>query len=179
VVDATAAGGPALLRSAVTPEDYAAFGRLIDEYQAWLRVRYADDPWFIDQVFSHQGLSQELQGLPQMYGPPGGRTLLAERDGIVCGGGAFRRLTHNACEMKRLFVPQRHAGSGIGTRLCEALVAAARAGGYRVMRLDTARRLTEAIALYRKLGFRDCAPYHDYPQRLQGYIQFMERPLEP
>ena len=172
------AGAATLLRTAVSGADYAAFSGLIDEYQAWLRRRYHDDPWFIDQVFSHQGLAEELRQLPQMYGPPHGRILLAVRDGVVCGGGAFRRLGDGSCEMKRLFVPERHAGAGIGTRLGLELVAAARTAGYRMMRLDTARRLTEALSLYRRMGFRDCAPYHDYPQRLRDYIRFMELPLD-
>ena len=37
--------------------------------------------------------------------------------------------------------------------------------------------MTEAIALYRSLGFRDCAPFHRYTDRLMASILFMERDL--
>ncbi len=35
---------------------------------------------------------------------PQGKTLLARCDGVVCGGGTYRRLPDGSCEMKRLFV---------------------------------------------------------------------------
>jgi len=167
-----------LIRSAETDADFAAFAGLIDEYLAWFRVRYRHDPWFADRVFSHQGLAEELRTLPATYGPPGGRTLLAVADGGICGAGAYRRLADGSCEMKRLFVPERCRGRGIGRQLGAALIAAARADGYRVMHLDSASLLTEAIALYRGLGFRDCAPYQDYPAPFLPYLVFMERPLD-
>ena len=37
--------------------------------------------------------------------------------------------------------------------------------------------LTEAIALYERVGFRRCAPYNDYPARLMPYMVFMELEL--
>jgi len=164
---------------ATTAEDYAAFGALIRDYVAWLRVRCRDPPWFIDEVLGHQGLDRELDQLAVAYGPPDGRVLLARRAGLVCGGGAYRRLSADACEMKRLFVPAQFRGHGTGRRLCDALLAAAGTHGYRVMRLDSARHLAEAIALYRAAGFRDCAPYAIVLPRLLPQMVFMERSLQP
>ena len=45
------------------------------------------------------------------------------------------------------------------------------------MRLDTGSLMTEAIDMYRKLGFRACAPHCDYPETLLPYLVFMELPL--
>ena len=162
---------------ASTPEDYAAFAALVGEYVAWSRTRYRHDVAFIEQVFGHQSLARELEGLSVSYGPPNGRTLLAIGDGEVRGCGAWRRLAHDACEMKRLFVPARFGGHGIGRGLCEALVTDARAEGYGWMRLDTGRAFTEAIAMYRSIGFRDRAPYHAYPATVMPEMLFMELPL--
>ena len=40
--------------------------------------------------------------------------------------------------MKRLFVPDRFRGFGIGRKLSDALIASARAERFKLMRLDTA-----------------------------------------
>ena len=53
----------------------------------------------------------------------------------------------------------------------------ARAIGYRTMLLDTSFRQREAQALYRRLGFRDIAPYYELPEELRSWLVFMELPL--
>ncbi len=168
---------PELIYSASTSADYQALAALVSEYVQWCRARYRADPWFVSEVFGHQSLDSELQSLADAYGPPRGRTLLAARDGVIQGGGAYRRLADGSCEMKRLFVPDRYQGGGIGRRLCRALIESARGEGFQLMRLDTANLFAEAIALYRSMGFRDCAPHHRYPVELMPYLVFMELPL--
>ena len=168
---------PELIYSAKTPSDYEAFAVLVREYVSWCRTRYQHDARFVEQVFGYQALDQELRELATAYGSPNGITLLVRTDDQICGGGAFRRLPDGTCEMKRLYVSERFKGRGIGRRLAEALVDAARADGFKLMRLDTGNLLTEAIAMYRKLGFRDCAPHLEYPQKLLPYLLFMELPL--
>ncbi len=165
------------IRMASSDVDYAAFGELITQYVNWLRIRYQDDNWFITEVFGHQSLDTELGDLHHAYGAPQGMTLLAVRDGKICGAGAYRRLSDGSCEMKRLFVPDQFHGMGIGRLLCQHIISAARAKGFASMKLDTARRLTEAIALYKRHGFRECAPYHVYPEKLMPYLIFMELDL--
>jgi GNAT superfamily N-acetyltransferase len=168
---------PDSIYTATTASDYDQFGRLIREYVEWSRARYQGDAWFIEQVFSHQSWDSELEHLSVSYGPPNGKTLLARRDGQVCGAGAYRRLDGEICEMKRLFVPERFRGRGTGRGLCEAIITAARDEGFRLMRLDTGSRLTEAIEMYRSFGFRVCAPYRQYPEELMPYLVFLELPL--
>lgn len=162
---------------ASTASDYEAFGGLIREYWEWLQVRYADLPGFIDAVGGHQALDAELNTLAESYGPPEGKTLLAFRAGQVCGAIAFRDLHDDACEMKRLYVPARFQGQGTGRRLCEALLDEATDDGYLLMRLDTGYQNAEALAMYESLGFRECAPYHEYPADLLTHLRFMEKQL--
>jgi len=165
------------IRVAHTPQDYAAFADLVTQYVEWFRERYRDDASFVSRVFGHQSLEKELQALAAVYGPPNGRTLLADRQGVICGAAAYRHLAVGTCEMKRLFVPSRFTGAGIGRRLCQALIRLAREDGYSMMKLDSSSLLVEAITMYKSMGFRDCAPYHDYPGDLMPYLVFMELPL--
>jgi ribosomal protein S18 acetylase RimI-like enzyme len=62
----------------------------------------------------------------------------------------------------------------VGRRLAEAVVAEARARGYRRMRLDTVPGMEAAIAVYRSLGFREIPPYRFNP--IEGALYF-ELPL--
>lgn len=163
---------------AATEADYAAFGGLVRKYADWCRTRFAREAWMIDLAFSHQSLDRELESLAERYGPPNGKTFLARRGGAVIGCGAYRRRSEEYCEMKRLFVPDRFRGHGTGRKLCDVLIADARAEGFKLMRLDTAAQMSEAVALYEAIGFRRCAPYNDYPERLMPHMVFMELALD-
>lgn len=164
---------------AASEADYAAFGALIREYVDWGRARFAQEAWLLDEALSHQSLDRELESLATRYGPPGGKAFLARRDGEVVGCGAYRRRSDEFCEMKRLFVPDRFRGLGIGRELCAAIIASAREERFRLMRLDTAAQMSEAVALYQAIGFRRCAPYNEYPERVMRHMVFMELTLAP
>src|SRR5690606_29057157 len=84
--------------------------------------------------------------------------LLARVGGEPKGVVALRALGPGICEMKRLYVDPAARGLKLGRRLAEAIMAAGRRLGSRVVRLDTTRRVPEANRLYERVGVRDTPP---------------------
>ena len=111
-----------------------------------------------------QNFDQELAGLPGDYAPPDGRLLLAEHDGQLAACGALHRLDATSAEMKRLYVRPNFRGLGLGRTLAERILSEAASIRYGCIRLDTVQGIMDdAIALYRRLGFREIAPYRQNP----------------
>lgn len=111
-----------------------------------------------------QNFDQELAGLPGDYAPPKGRLLLAEYEDQIAGCVALHKLEPDICEMKRLYLRPQFRGKGLGRALADRIIAEARQIGYRRMRLDTVEPvMKDAVAMYRRIGFRETAPYCTNP----------------
>lgn len=125
---------------------------------------------------SFQDFAAELASLPGPYAAPAGELLLArDTQGQPLGCVGLRPMkAQGCCEMKRLYVSPSGRGLGLGRALVEAILQEAVRRGYREIRLDTLPDMTEAIALYRKAGFKPIEPYYDTP--LAGTL-FLARSL--
>jgi len=76
----------------------------------------------------------------------------------------MHKLDAHICEMKRLYLRPQFRGKGIGRIMAEIVIAEARNAGYHRMRLDTVEPvMKDAVALYRRLGFKEVAPYRVNP----------------
>jgi GNAT superfamily N-acetyltransferase len=126
--------------------------RLIEEYAASL-----------DFDLAFQDFNREIQSLPTEYGPPHGAFVLAGDEGTWIGCGGVRKFSESSCEMKRLYVSPSGRGRGLGRRIAEMLIDAARRLGYRAMLLDTTPSMPRAQQLYTSLGFKTVAPYRFNP----------------
>ena len=106
-----------------------------------------------------------------------GALLLAVIDGKHAGCVALRPLDTadypNAAEMKRLYVRPGFRGTGLGRRLAEAALDAARQRGYACVLLDTLSDMEAARALYEDLGFEEIPPYYHNPIPGAHYLKAM------
>lgn len=162
------------IRPAIFPDDKQAVTALFTAYTAALGI---------DLTF--QNYQTELDSLPGKYSSEQGGCLLVARDedtNQLVGCVAYRALplpstnltacdneTKAYCEMKRLYLSPSARGTGIGTRLVEAIIEHARASGrYNGMRLDTLPYMESARALYKRYGFGEVERYYETP--LEGTI---------
>lgn len=84
----------------------------------------------------------------------GGYILLAEYQGQIVGTCALLRMADESFELAKMAVSPTVQGLGIGFRLGEAAIAKAQALGARRLYLESNTKLTPALQLYHKLGFR-------------------------
>ena len=136
-----------------------------------LFLEYADSLGF---SLCFQNFDQELKNLPGAYDLPLGRLLLAHDNGLAAGCVALRKLEEDICEMKRLYVRPSYRGKGVGKLLVDRVMAEARAIGYHRMRLDTVESvMKDAIALYRRIGFREIPAYCKNPIEGALYMELL------
>jgi GNAT superfamily N-acetyltransferase len=145
--------------AATTAQDFADVRILFGEYAG-----------LVAEALCFQNFGQELEALPGAYAPPGGVLLIARDGDTAAGCVALRRLDAGTAEMKRMYVRERHRGTGLGRKLAVAVIGEARKRRHGRIVLDTLPKLTTAIALYRDLGFRDCGPY--LPEPTPGALCF-------
>lgn len=112
--------------------------------------------------------SGETEKDARQLAPPGGVFVVAVSDGepVACGG--LQTIAPNdqgesVGELKRMWVHDDWRGAGLGTRLLRHLEDQSRVLGHAVVRLDTNKALTEAIAMYQRAGYRPVGRYNDNP----------------
>lgn len=134
---------------------------------------------------SFQNFEEELATLPGHYARPRGRLLLAFCGEQAAGCVGLRPFDPGRCEMKRLYVRPAFRGRGIGDRLLKRFLQEARGlrtgirgkSDYQSVVLDTVQPLmSRAIAVYKRMGFREIPPYR--PNPIAGAV-YMELRLKP
>ena len=135
--------------------------RLIDKAEAELALRYPKE-------HRHGRAAEAL--LAQQA-----RFFVATHDGKAAGCGGYVRFADGSAELVRMFVAPRHRGHGIARAILDAIEQEAAGEGVTMMMLETGTLQSEALALYRDVGYRVRGPFGSYSE--SPVSVFMEKHL--
>jgi putative acetyltransferase len=79
---------------------------------------------------------------------------------VACG--AYRPMSRDVAEIKRMYVEPNYRGHGLGHRILQELETRARHDGYTLARLETGILQPEAIRLYERAGYHRIDHYSIY-----------------
>jgi GNAT superfamily N-acetyltransferase len=139
-----------------TADELGSVVLLAGEFEAWVRARIHADYGIDFEFKSERDLFLDLDGLLE----PRARLYIAAINGEPVGIGGLRPLNGSEAEIKRMYVRPSSRGLGVGQAILHRLIDDARALGYRTIRLDSARFMHEAHALYRRFGFVPSSPHN-------------------
>ena len=111
--------------------------------------------------------------------PPAGFFVVARRDGRPVGCGALIRIGESTGEVKRMWTAPAARGQGVARRVLRKLEELAVEAGLDTVRLDTNRALVEAVAFYRREGYREIARYNANPYAHHWFEKQIEPSLSP
>ncbi len=97
---------------------------------------------------SFQDFEKELKTIDQQYRQPTGGLILAFKDEQVVGCVGVRKLDGVTAELKRMYVKVEYRGYHIGVELLRRSMELGKELGYKKMRLDTLKNMTQAQLLY-------------------------------
>lgn len=148
----------------------AAIERLIEASLVTFAIedpQSSDATWCLDQYYAElnvrfPGGFDPARALPLVASdirPPRGAFLIARLRGRAIGCGAVTALKGEAAHLRKMWVSPTVRGLGVGRRLLAELERTAAQLGARRVRLDTHRALAEAIAMYRKNGYKRVKRY--------------------
>jgi putative acetyltransferase len=130
-------------------------------------INKSDDPYLesvIKDVMTEfgavgEGYSIEDDEVRNMYGAysnPRAAYFVIEFDGVVLGGAGIGPLIggdDDVCELKKMYFRPSLRGMGLGKRLMDLCLDAAKERGYKKCYLETLARMPQARGLYIKYGF--------------------------
>ncbi|WP_050521971.1 GNAT family N-acetyltransferase [Pseudorhodobacter wandonensis] len=166
-----------MLIQARFPQDHNALRTLFLGYIEALCAAMPEDRAAITAKYNPDNVSDWLVKFSEIHCPPHGCLLIHWENDQPLGCGMLREFEPGIAEIQRPFISEHARGRGLARQISLALMDHARAVGFHTIRLDTARPLTGAIALYRSLGFKERSPYHNLTPQMDHFIVYFERPL--
>lgn len=153
--------------------------RLSQEYAEWMLIEVGKRYPEIDkgEMASEHEYDDLRKKFPGEHVPPRGGLFVARIDDKPAGSIAFGPLDEETCEVRTLYVLPTSRGAGVGKKLVETVLNAAREAGYKRARLDTLPFMESALKLYRSFGFYDIEPYLNMSEAMKKRICFLEMKL--
>lgn len=111
------------------------------------------------------------------YLPPTGRLLVVQdAAGRLVGCGTLQQVRADAGELKRLYVRSEANGHGLGRRLVDIRIQAARDMGWRSLLVNAIKGNQDMLRIYESLGFRfiDRYPECSDPIEVDPYFVYMQ-----
>ncbi len=102
----------------------------------------------------------EVRTMYESYRGPRSRYYVVDRQGDIIGGGGVARLAGgkpNICELKKMYFLPEARGIGLGQRMLQQCLSAARELKYTQVYLETLEHMGDAIRLYEGFGFKGLA----------------------
>ena len=116
----------------------------------------------LEGVLSAEYRPEQRHGLPlEAIFQPHIRFFVASLDGAPAGCGGVA-LFDDFAEVKRMYVRPAARGLGVARAILDRIEAETRTANLPLLRLETGDKQTDALRLYRRYGFIDCAPFGDY-----------------
>ncbi|MGB8346647.1 MAG: GNAT family N-acetyltransferase [Ktedonobacteraceae bacterium] len=162
-----------------TTKDNPEVSQLFGEYAQWFSTMFK-------QIY---GVNIEVKDIQEKllqfdeFMPPRGSLLLCYANEALAGIACMRDIGMETGEIKRMYVRPSFRQMGLGRALLNRLIDEANVIGYRCLRLDSARFMTEAHQLYRSFGFGEIAPYEgseivsEFPKEFHSAWIYMEKSL--
>ncbi len=130
-----------------TNSDNKDFQNLVAQLDADLARRDGEDHAFYNQFNSIASIKYAL--------------VIYEKN-IAIGCGALKELEPGSMEVKRMYVVPEYRGKGLATKILTGLENWAKELSYDKCVLETGKRQPEAIALYKKNGYKVIPNYGQY-----------------
>lgn len=97
----------------------------------------------------------DLTDLEATYTDSGGFfSVVEDSTGNMLGVFALQNLDDETCKLRKMYLRPQARGFGLGNKMLERAIDAAREHGFKEIVLETTSSMTDAISLYTRAGFR-------------------------
>ena len=109
---------------------------------------------------SESGKDKDLADIEQHYFSKNGYfgVVIEHTTNEIIGTFGLYRLDDASCELRKMYLLKRARGKGVGEFILKYAIQKAKEIGYSRIVLETISPLKEAIALYKKHGFKEITP---------------------
>ena len=131
---------------------------------------------WLNKYFVIEAYDQEVLLNPEKYIlQPGGQIFFAEIGKDVVGTAALIKRDDGVFELSKMAVTESYKGKKIGQKLMYACIEYSKSAGIKRLFLDSNTKLTPAMKLYEKMGFKEIpvpadTPYDRCNIRMELYL---------